>query len=126
MAMKIPKIGLPQMLKEGYTHASGLEEAVYRNIHATKELTEITRTSLGPNGRNKMVINHLEKLFVTNDAATIMKELDVVHPAAKMVLFLFVKKRLSWLRSSRNRRLEMEQILLLFLRENCVNSQNTY
>lgn len=32
-----------------------------------------------------MVINHLEKLFVTNDAATIMKELEVVHPAAKMI-----------------------------------------
>ena len=33
-----------------------------------------------------MVINHLEKLFVTSDAATIMKELEVVHPAAKMVV----------------------------------------
>jgi T-complex protein 1 subunit theta len=33
-----------------------------------------------------MVINHLEKLFVTNDAATIIKELEVVHPAAKMVV----------------------------------------
>lgn len=37
-------------------------------------------------GRNKMVINHLEKLFVTSDAATIIKELEVVHPAAKMVV----------------------------------------
>lgn len=35
-------------------------------------------------GMNKMVINRLGKLFVTNDAATIIKELDVVHPAAKM------------------------------------------
>ena len=33
-----------------------------------------------------MVINHLEKLFVTNDAATIIKELEVVHPAAKMIV----------------------------------------
>ena len=33
-----------------------------------------------------MVINHLEKLFVTNDAATIIKELDVLHPAAKMIV----------------------------------------
>ncbi len=33
-----------------------------------------------------MVINHLEKLFVTNDAATIMKELDVMHPAAKLLV----------------------------------------
>jgi T-complex protein 1 subunit theta len=35
---------------------------------------------------NKMIINHLEKLFVTNDAATIMKELEVVHPAAKLLV----------------------------------------
>jgi T-complex protein 1 subunit theta len=38
------------MLKKGYQHQQGLEEAVFRNIAATKELTEITRTSLGPNG----------------------------------------------------------------------------
>ena len=55
MAMKIPKIGLPQMLKEGYTHSAGLEEAVYRNIGASKELTEMTRTSYGPNGRVSLV-----------------------------------------------------------------------
>lgn len=35
---------------------------------------------------NKMVINHIEKLFVTNDAATILKELDVQHPAAKIII----------------------------------------
>jgi T-complex protein 1 subunit theta len=35
---------------------------------------------------NKMIVNHLEKLFVTSDAATIMKELDVVHPAAKVIV----------------------------------------
>ncbi|KAJ2995128.1 T-complex protein 1 subunit theta [Globomyces sp. JEL0801] len=86
MALRIPKAGLTQMLKDGYKHEQGLEEAVYRNIAATKELTEITRTSLGPNGRNKMVINHLEKLFVTSDAATIMRELEVVHPAAKLLV----------------------------------------
>lgn len=37
-------------------------------------------------GMNKMVINHLEKLFVTNDAATILQELDVFHPAAKLAV----------------------------------------
>lgn len=37
-------------------------------------------------GRNKMIINHLEKLFVTNDAATIIRELDVIHPAAKLMV----------------------------------------
>ncbi|KAJ3120453.1 T-complex protein 1 subunit theta [Nowakowskiella sp. JEL0407] len=64
----------------------GLEEAVFRNIAATKDLQRITKTSYGPNGRNKMVINHLEKLFVTSDAATIMKELEVVHPAGKLLV----------------------------------------
>ena len=37
-------------------------------------------------GRNKMIINHLEKLFVTNDAATIIRELEVIHPAAKLLV----------------------------------------
>lgn len=41
---------------------------------------------IGPNGRNKMVINHLEKLFVTSDAATIIRELEVVHPAGKVLV----------------------------------------
>uniref|UniRef100_A0A8C9Q1M4 T-complex protein 1 subunit theta n=1 Tax=Spermophilus dauricus TaxID=99837 RepID=A0A8C9Q1M4_SPEDA len=78
--------GFAQMLKEGAKHFSGLEEAVYRNIQACKELAQTTRTAYGPNGMNKMVINHMEKLFVTNDAATILRELEVQHPAAKMIV----------------------------------------
>lgn len=46
----------------------------------------MTRTSLGPNGMKKMVINYLEKQFVTSDAATVLKELEVQHPAAKMLV----------------------------------------
>lgn len=46
----------------------------------------MTKTSLGPNGMKKMVINHLDKIFVTSDAATVMRELEVAHPAAKMVV----------------------------------------
>ena len=46
----------------------------------------MTKTSLGPNGMKKMVINHLDKIFVTSDAATVMNELEVAHPAAKMVV----------------------------------------
>ncbi|XP_056415498.1 T-complex protein 1 subunit theta [Hyla sarda] len=87
MALHVPKApGFAQMLKEGAKHYSGLEEAVYRNIQACKELSQTTRTAYGPNGMNKMVINHLEKLFVTNDAATIIRELEVQHPAAKMIV----------------------------------------
>lgn len=65
---------------------SGLEEAVYRNITACKEFAQTLRSAYGPNGMNKMVINHLEKQFVTSDAGTIMRELDVEHPAAKLMV----------------------------------------
>ncbi|KAI3924394.1 hypothetical protein MKW98_032595 [Papaver atlanticum] len=78
--------GINSMLKEGHKHFSGLDEAVMKNIDACKQLSTITRTSLGPNGMNKMVINHLDKLFVTNDAATIVSELEVQHPAAKLLV----------------------------------------
>nr|XP_033796200.1 T-complex protein 1 subunit theta isoform X1 [Geotrypetes seraphini] len=87
MALHVPKApGFAQMLKDGAKHYSGLEEAVFRNIQACKELAQTTRTAYGPNGMNKMVINQLEKLFVTNDAATILRELEVQHPAAKMIV----------------------------------------
>jgi len=86
MALPVPKSVLQNMMKDGAKHFKGLEEAVYRNIGACKELTQILRSSYGPNGMNKMVINHLDKLFVTNDAATILKELEVQHPAAKMLV----------------------------------------
>jgi T-complex protein 1 subunit theta len=56
-----------------------------KNVEACKGLAAITRTSLGPNGMNKLVVNHLEKLFITSDAATIVEELEIAHPAAKML-----------------------------------------
>lgn len=77
--------GFSSLLKEGYKVMGGLEEAIMKNIEACRGLAAITRTSLGPNGMNKLVVNHLEKLFITSDAATIVEELEVVHPAAKML-----------------------------------------
>ena len=59
---------------------------VFLSIDACKEFSGTVATAFGPNGMNKMVINHLEKLFVTNDAATIIRELEVEHPAAKMMI----------------------------------------
>ncbi|PNH00570.1 T-complex protein 1 subunit theta [Tetrabaena socialis] len=85
MATGMP-YGLQAMLKDGHKHFSGLQEAVMKNIEACKGLAQITRTSLGPNGMNKMVINHLERLFVTSDASTIVSELEVQHPAAKLLV----------------------------------------
>ncbi|KIO23225.1 hypothetical protein M407DRAFT_244862 [Tulasnella calospora MUT 4182] len=86
MSLKIPKNNQLQLFKDGYTHREGLEDATLRNIAAVNELTESIRTSFGPNGRNKLVINHLGKLFVTSDAATIIREVEVVHPAAKLLV----------------------------------------
>jgi len=74
------------MLKDGYKHMSGLEEAVIKNIEACKQLSHITRTSLGPHGMNKLVINHLDRLMITSDAATVLTEMEVQHPAAKLVV----------------------------------------
>lgn len=60
--------------------------AVIRNIDACRTIASTVQTSLGPYGRNKIVINHLQKMILTSDAATILRELDVVHPAAKLLV----------------------------------------
>ncbi|XP_023241990.1 T-complex protein 1 subunit theta-like [Centruroides sculpturatus] len=87
MALHVPLApGISQMLKEGAKHFRGLDEAVYRNIEACTQLAQTVKSAYGPNGLNKMVINHLEKLFVTNDAATIIKELEIQHPAARLLV----------------------------------------
>jgi len=87
MALHVPRApGFASMMKDGARFYSGLEEAVFRNIGACKEFAETVQSCYGPNGMNKMVINHLEKLFVTNDAATIIRELEVEHPAAKLMI----------------------------------------
>jgi len=87
MAFHVPRApGIQQMLKEGTKNFQGLEEAVFRNIKACNELSATLSTTFGPYGMSKMVINHIEKLYVTNDAATILKELEVIHPAAKMLV----------------------------------------
>eukprot|EP00010_Vexillifera_abyssalis_P006398 CAMPEP_0201550422 /NCGR_PEP_ID=MMETSP0173_2-20130828/6775_1 /ASSEMBLY_ACC=CAM_ASM_000268 /TAXON_ID=218659 /ORGANISM="Vexillifera sp., Strain DIVA3 564/2" /LENGTH=549 /DNA_ID=CAMNT_0047960383 /DNA_START=35 /DNA_END=1684 /DNA_ORIENTATION=+ len=78
--------GFSSLLKDGSKHLSGVEESTIRNIQACKAIAHTTRTSLGPNGMNKMVIDKRESVFVTSDAATIIKELEVIHPAAKMIV----------------------------------------
>jgi len=87
MALHVPKApGFAQMLKDGARHFSGNEEAVFRNIAACKEFGQTLMTAYGPQGRNKMIIDHIEKLYVTNDAATIIGRLEIEHPAAKLLV----------------------------------------
>lgn len=50
MGFSMQPYGIQSMLKEGHKHLSGLDEAVVKNIDARKQLSAITRTSLGPNG----------------------------------------------------------------------------
>jgi T-complex protein 1 subunit theta len=78
--------GLKGMLKDGFKTFEGLQGAILRNIDAAKAIAGMVRTSMGPNGMNKLVLNHLEKIIVTSDCASILKELEVQHPAAKILV----------------------------------------
>ncbi|KAK5652546.1 hypothetical protein OQA88_10452 [Cercophora sp. LCS_1] len=78
-----PKRPVPDRLDPSYDSEDG---AVLRNIDACRAISSTVQTSLGPYGRNKIVINHLQKMILTSDAATILRELDVVHPAAKLLV----------------------------------------
>mmetsp|Transcript_38344 Transcript_38344/g.90121 ORF Transcript_38344/g.90121 Transcript_38344/m.90121 type:complete len:540 (+) Transcript_38344:133-1752(+) len=80
------QVGLQGLLKEGGKHFSGVDEALLRNIEACKNLAQITRTSLGPYGMNKLIVNHIGKHFVTSDTNTMVAELEVMHPAAKLLV----------------------------------------
>jgi thermosome len=73
------------ILKEGSTRTRG-RDAQRNNILAAKVITETIRTTLGPEGMDKMLVAGMGDVVITNDGATIMKELDVQHPAAKMLV----------------------------------------
>jgi archaeal chaperonin len=78
--------GVPVLiLKEGTGRSTG-KEAQRNNITAAKVVAETVRTTLGPRGMDKMLVSTIGDVTITNDGATIMKELDVQHPAAKMLV----------------------------------------
>ncbi|EME45162.1 hypothetical protein DOTSEDRAFT_127800 [Dothistroma septosporum NZE10] len=86
MSLSIPGAPNSGLFKPGYQNYDSEDGAVIRNIDACRTIASTVQTSLGPYGRNKIVINHLQKMILTNDAATILRELDVVHPAAKLLV----------------------------------------
>ena len=73
------------LLKDGASESKG-REAQKNNISACKIIAEIVHTSLGPRGMDKMLVDSLGDVTITNDGATILKEIDVQHPAAKMMV----------------------------------------
>ncbi|MDR1404878.1 MAG: TCP-1/cpn60 chaperonin family protein [Candidatus Methanoplasma sp.] len=73
------------VLKEG-TERTKDKEAQFNNIAAAKAVADAVRSTLGPKGMDKMLVNTIGDVVITNDGVTILKEIEVQHPAAKMVV----------------------------------------
>src|SRR5438309_9614539 len=81
MSQEIPII----ILKEGTQRSRG-RDAQRSNIMAAKVLAETVRSTIGPRGMDKMMVGSIGDIVITNDGATMMKEMDVQNPAAKMLV----------------------------------------
>jgi thermosome len=73
------------ILKEGTDRTRG-KSAQSNNIAAAKAVADAVRTTLGPKGMDKMLVDSMGDVVITNDGATILKEMDIEHPAAKMII----------------------------------------
>ena len=73
------------ILKEGTTRTSG-KGAQSNNIAAAKAVADAVRSTLGPKGMDKMLVDSMGDVVITNDGATILKEMEIEHPAAKMII----------------------------------------
>ena len=73
------------ILKEGSNETKG-KEAQKNNIFAAKLVAQLVKTSLGPRGMDKMLVDGIGDVTITNDGATILKEVDMQHPAGKMMV----------------------------------------
>jgi len=77
---------IPVLILKEETQRERGKKAIYSNISAAKAVSEIVRSTLGPRGMNKMLVDSLGDIVITNDGATILDELDVAHPAAKLLV----------------------------------------
>jgi chaperonin GroEL (HSP60 family) len=78
--------GMPVLiLREGTKESKG-KEAQRNNITAAKLVAETVKTCLGPRGMDKMLVNTIGDTTITNDGATILKEMEIEHPAVKMMV----------------------------------------
>ncbi|MBQ8373423.1 MAG: TCP-1/cpn60 chaperonin family protein [Candidatus Methanomethylophilaceae archaeon] len=73
------------ILREGTKREKG-KDAQFNNIAAARAISDAVRSSLGPRGMDKMLVDSMGDVVITNDGVTILKEMDVQHPAAKMLV----------------------------------------
>ena len=73
------------ILREGTKREKG-KDAQFNNISAARAISDAVRSSLGPRGMDKMLVDSVGDVVITNDGVTILKEMDVQHPAAKMLV----------------------------------------
>ncbi|MDD2936199.1 MAG: TCP-1/cpn60 chaperonin family protein, partial [Candidatus Methanomethylophilaceae archaeon] len=73
------------ILREGTKRSKG-KDAQNNNITAARAIADSVKSSLGPRGRDKMLVDSIGDVVITNDGVTILKEMDVQHPAAKMLV----------------------------------------
>jgi len=80
--------GIPIILKEG-TSVESKETALSENISAIRSISEAIKSTLGPKGLSKMLVDSIGDVSVTKDAFTILDEIEVEHPAGKLVVHLY-------------------------------------
>ncbi|MFP3189732.1 MAG: thermosome subunit beta [Thermoproteota archaeon] len=86
MALASPSAVVPVLiLKEGSQRTTGFE-ALRANVAAARAIAETVKTSLGPRGMDKMLVDSIGDITITNDGATILNEIEVQHPAAKLLV----------------------------------------
>ena len=73
------------ILPEGTVRQTG-KDAISRNLAAAKVIADTVRTTLGPRGMDKMLVDSIGDITITNDGVTILEEMEVEHPAAKMMV----------------------------------------
>lgn len=84
--MKLPQNPNAGLFKQGYNSYSNADGQINKSIAAIREIHQMCLTSMGPCGRNKIIINHIGRHLITNDAATMLRELEIVHPAVKVLV----------------------------------------
>jgi T-complex protein 1 subunit theta len=76
-----------QLIPDGYKFFAGLDQVLITNIQICNYLKNITKTSFGPNAKNKLIIHKTGKFIITSDTFTILKNLDFSHPAIQILIF---------------------------------------